>query len=111
MISLELRGDDGKSQQAKAIIDTGFSGDLTLPQSMIDSLCLSWLCRQQGLLADGSLHTFDVYIGSIAWPGGERIVEIEAADIEPLVGMSLLEGNRLTIEVRGGGKVTIEELA
>jgi predicted aspartyl protease len=62
---------------------------LTLPQSLIDSLRLPWLCRQQGMLADGSLHTFDVCSGTIEWEGNERTIEIEAAEIEPLLGMSL----------------------
>lgn len=108
-ISLELRDDDGKSYQVTAIIDTGFSGDLTLPQSLIDSLHLPWLCRQQGMLADGSLHTFDVYAGAIVWDNSERTVEIESAEIEPLLGMSLLEGNQVAMDVRAGGKVTIEK--
>ncbi len=39
-VSLEVRGDDGKSHPVTAIIDTGFSGELTLSQSLIDSLQL-----------------------------------------------------------------------
>jgi clan AA aspartic protease len=108
-ISVEVRTDDAQSHQITAVIDTGFSGDLTLPQSLVDSLHLEWLCRQQGMLADGSLHTFDVYIGKVLWNGRDRTIEIEVADIEPLLGMSLLEGNCRTLEVRKGGKVTIDE--
>ena len=107
-VSLELRGDDGKSHQVTTVIDTGFSGDLTLRQSQIDSLRLPWLCRQQGMLADGSLHTFDVYVGTVVWEGGQRMIEIEAGEIEPLLGMSLLEGNQIAMDVRAGGEVTIK---
>jgi hypothetical protein len=57
------------------------------------------------------LHIFDVYAATIIWAGEERTVEVESADIEPLVGMSLLAGNRLTIEVCANGNVTIESLS
>lgn len=111
VLSLLVRGDDGQSQQVEAVIDTGFSGELTLPHSLVESLGLPWLCRQEGVLADGQLHTFDVYSATLVWGNDERIVEVESADIEPLVGMSLLAGNRLTIEVCADGIVKIEALA
>jgi clan AA aspartic protease len=108
ILTLSVRGEDGRSQQVEAVIDTGFSGELTLPPSLVESLGLPWLCRQEGVLADGQLHTFDVYSATIVWGNEERMVEVESADIEPLVGMSLLAGNRLTIEVCPHGAVTIE---
>ena len=111
ILSLLVRGGDGPLQQIEAVIDTGFSGELTLPPSLVESLGLPWLCRQEGLLADGQLHTFDVYAATVVWGGEERTVEVESADIEPLVGMSPLAGNQLSIEVRSGGDVSIEPLA
>lgn len=111
MVSLTVRGHDEQSQDVEAIIDTGFTGSLTLPTAAIESLNLLWLCRQQGMLADGQLHIFDVYTATIVWGDRERVVEVEAADVDPLLGMSLLAGNQLTLEVRAGGNVTIEQLA
>jgi clan AA aspartic protease len=108
IVGLLVRGDDGQAHQVEAVIDTGFSGDLTLPPSLVESLGLQWLCRQEGVLADGQLHTFDVYAATIVWGDKERTVEVESADIEPLVGMSLLAGNQLFINVRPGGDVKIE---
>jgi len=110
VVSLSVRGDKEHSQQVEALIDTGFTGFLTLPSAVVETLKLPWLGRQQGVLADGRLHTFDVYTANITWDDGERIVEVEAAEIEPLIGMSLLAGNQLTIEVRASGKVMIEPL-
>jgi hypothetical protein len=37
-------------------------------------------------------------------------IEVEAADFKPLVGMALLRGFRLNIEVEKGGLVVIEPL-
>ncbi len=110
IIALSVRSDDGRSQQLEVVVDTGFSGELTLPPSLVELMGLPWLCRQQGVLADGQLHTFDVYEATVVWGGEERSVEVESADIEPLVGMSLLAGSQLTIEVRPHGVVKIQPL-
>src|SRR5688500_5281294 len=64
-VPLSMRSDDGQLLQIEAVVDTGFSGDLTLRPSLIGSLGLQWLCRQQGVLADGQLHTFDVYAATV----------------------------------------------
>jgi predicted aspartyl protease len=84
---------------------------LTLPPSLVESLGLPWLCRQEGVLADGQLHTFDVYAATVVWGDQDRTVEVESADIEPLVGMALLAGNQLSVEICPDGDVKIEPLA
>ena len=48
--------------------------------------------------------------GLILWNGRPRSVEIVETDSEPLLGMELLRGNRVTIEVREGGAVTMDAL-
>jgi len=62
------------------------------------------------VLADGSLHLFDVYAATVIWDGQARTVEIDAADSEPLVGMSLIYGYDLRIQAVDGGTVTLEAL-
>lgn len=94
----------------RGCIDTGFSGFLTLPPRLVTTLGLAWLCRQPGILADGRVEYFDVYVATVIWDGQPRTVEVEAADTEPLVGMSLLEHHALQIDVLNGGSVTITAL-
>ena len=91
IIRLVVTGPTGQQQDTEAIIDTGFTGFLTLPPARVAALELSWRSRQPGILADGSVDIFDVYVASVMWDGQPRNVEVEAADTEPLVGMSLLE--------------------
>ncbi|MDE0077707.1 MAG: hypothetical protein OXO50_09320 [Caldilineaceae bacterium] len=45
MIHLVLRGFAGEEQTVEAIIDTGFTGYLTLPAALIAWLGLSWAGR------------------------------------------------------------------
>ena len=90
IIGLVVAGPRGQQQEIEAIIDTGFTGFLTLPPALVAALGLSWLSRQPGILADGSVDIFDVYVATVLWDSQPRSVEVEAADTEPLVGMSLL---------------------
>ena len=110
-IRLALLGADRKVREVEAIIDTGFTGYLTLPTALIRLLNLSWKGRGQALIADGSLHVFDEYIGQVLWNGQDRPVEVAAADITPLVGMGLLMRHSLRVEVVARGEVRIEPLA
>jgi predicted aspartyl protease len=59
-IRLIVHGTQRQAQEIEAIIDTGFTGFLTLPLPLIASLGLTWRGRAQAVLADGSLHLFDV---------------------------------------------------
>ena len=109
-IRLTFRGAAREGREIEAIIDTGFTGYLTLPTALIDRLALSWKGRSQALIADGSIHIFDEYIGTVLWNGEARTVEVAAADTTPLVGMGLLRGHGLKVDVVANGAVTIEAL-
>jgi len=45
---------------------------------------------------------------TVLWDGQHRYVEADAVDTMPLVGMSLLEGYDLHIQVAEGGRVVIQ---
>ena len=109
-IRLTVVGPNGQEQHIEAIIDAGFTGFLTLPPALVAELGLSWLGRQPGILADGSVDSFDVYAAGVIWDGLIRTVEVDAANAEPLVGMSLLDRHSLLIDVVRGGSVTIAAL-
>ena len=58
-------------------------------------------------LADGSQASFKVYGVTVLWDGQPRDVYTYVADSMPLVGMLLLDGHDLGIQVRDGGRVVI----
>ena len=109
-IQLVVRGAHGQQETIEAVIDTGFTGSLTLPPMLITALGLPWLGRQRAMLGDGSVRFFDVYAATIIWDGQVRTVETDATDTEPLLGMSLLAGHEVRMQVVDGGTVTIEAL-
>ena len=74
------------------------------------ALQLPFAGHRRGTLADGSVTRLDVYMATVVWHGQPRDVLISQAAGMPLIGISLLEGSRLTIDVVDGGDVTIDEL-
>jgi clan AA aspartic protease len=101
---------NGQGHDIEAVIDTGFTGFLTLPPALITVLGLSWRGYASAVLGDGSLQQFDVYAATVIWDGHPRMVEIDAAATDPLVGMGLLYGHEVRIQAIDGGAVTIEAL-
>ncbi|MFM2314306.1 MAG: hypothetical protein RLZZ04_3582 [Cyanobacteriota bacterium] len=96
------------TQMVNTVIDTGFSGFLTLPSDMISTLGFSWQGRDAATLGDGTFCTFEVYIGLVIWDGQYREIYINESETVPLIGMQLLRGYDLRIQAIEGGLVTIE---
>jgi clan AA aspartic protease len=111
IIQLAVLGENKQKQGIRAVIDTGYTGCLTLPSAVITNLGLTWYMQQEGILGDGSLCMFNVYEASVIWDGQIRSVEINESEADPLVGMGLLEGFELKIQGVAGGLVTITALS
>jgi len=110
VVRLTVRGPGGE-QAVDAVVDTGFTEQLTLPPETIATLDLSRLRESRALLADGSEITFDIY-EAVVHRGDEWCrIPVAEADSTPLIGMGLLEGCEVRIEVREGGRVTAEPLS
>ena len=111
IIQLAVLGENNQRRGIKAVIDTGYTGFLTLPSALIAKLGLTWFMQEEGTLGDGSLCMFNVFEAFIIWNGQIRAVEINESEAEPLVGMGLLEGYELNIQGLAGGTVTIKALS
>ena len=109
IIALEVHG--SKDQiEVDAILDSGFDGYVSLSRAMISNLGLKFRRRGRAVLADGGEIVFDVYEATVIWDGKPMRLEVDEADTDPLVGMALLDGYKMTIEVVPGGAVAIELL-
>ena len=109
-ISLVI-GNGSKLKSIDAIIDTGFTGFLSLPIVIIAELDLAWSYRDRGTLGDGSETLFDIYDASVIWDGQYREIEVNAAETQPLLGMRMLLGYRLQVDTIEGGLVKIKALS
>ncbi len=110
VVRLRVRGPGGSELDVGTVIDSGFTASLTLPIATAAALGLP---RQSGggaVLADGSVRQFDIYAAEVEWDGSWRPVLVSAIGDEALVGMRLLAGHELRIEVVQGGVVEITPL-
>jgi clan AA aspartic protease len=97
-------------QVINTVIDTGFSGFLSLPSEIITSLDLPWSASDIATLGDGSETLFDLYTAVVIWDGQYREIYIAESETEPLLGMAMLHGYRLQVDTIEGGIVKIEML-
>lgn len=111
VITLTVQGPSGQTQDLEAVVDTGFTGFLTLPPEVIAESGLALVGTSRATLADGSEVTFNVYRVTVLWDGQPRFTWADAADTTPLVGMRLLDRHNLNIDVEDHGRVVIQAKA
>ncbi len=110
VVAISLQGPEGQTQDIEAVIDTGYSGFLTLPTALVIELELPFAYIGRALLANDDEVTFDVHDVTVLWDGQPRQIKADATGSTPLVGMLLLDKHRVNIEVERGGSVVIEAM-
>src|SRR5262245_33938259 len=110
VIRLTIRDPAGLEHEVEAVIDTGYNGTLLLPPALVSTMGLPFRRRGRALLADGSETVFDIHEATVLWDGKTRRAPVDVADTDPLVGMALLYGHELTIEVVEDGEVSVRAL-
>jgi len=108
VVRLRVRGPSGIECDVDLIVDSGFTSSLMLPAVTVTALGL--VLQQSGsaaILADGSRRQFDICEAEVEWGGTWRPVVVSALGDEPLLGMRLMAGHKLVIDVVPGGLVEI----
>jgi predicted aspartyl protease len=83
----------------RAIIDTGFNGDLELPARLRPSVNARFICRSRSLLAGGQIIEEDTYV--VDFPFDGQVCPAEATFVghdEVLIGTHLLRDYRLEVD-------------
>lgn len=101
---------DNRQVAIETVLDTGFNGYLTLPKEIITKLNLPLVGNRRAMLGDGQVVVLDVYMGAVLWHDHEQEVMVLQANGGPLIGMSLLYGSRVTLNIQEEGVVTIQDL-
>ena len=108
VVALSLQGPAGQVQDIEAVIDTGYSGFLTLPATLVTELELPFAYVGRAFLANDDEVIFDVHDVTVLWDSQPRPIKADATGSTPLVGMLLLDRHDLNIEVESGGRVFIQ---
>lgn len=109
-VTVEILDSNGQSHPVEVVLDTGFNGDLALPATIIRQLGLLEDIRRPAVTATGDRVILMTFRATVLWNGQSLSVQVVEADSEPLLGMELLLGSRVTFDVREGGLVTVETL-
>ncbi len=109
-VEIAVTGPPPARQQIAAVIDTGYTGDLTLPAHVVATLQLPSAGHRRGVLADGSMVNLQVYFATVDWHGRAKDILVLETSGTALIGMRLLNGSKITMDVVDGGSVLIEEL-
>ena len=110
VLDLVVVGSGRKQATLEAVIDTGFNGYLVLSSNLAHRLEFQLVGNRRATLGDGHSIVLDAYLGTVIWHGRERAILVLQAEGGQLIGMSLLLGSRVTLDVTDGGNVTIDPL-
>ena len=72
IITISLQGSESRTREIEAVVDTGYSGFLTLPSVLVDDLGLPFAYMGQAFLANDAEVDFDVHYVTVLWDGTER---------------------------------------
>lgn len=111
VLRVRVIGPTGTDVEVDAVVDTGFTGSLVLPAATVAALGLARRSGGSAVLADGTVRHFDTYGAEVEWDGLVRGVVASAVGTEALVGMGLLAGHELRVEVEPGGAVEVRPLS
>lgn len=101
-IPLTVRGPVQK-HVVTAVIDTGYDGSLSLPQSTVKTLSLLAQPKRKVTLADGTIRHLDYYEAEVEWNGQARNIAVMCIEGQPLIGTRLLKGCKLDAHFVNGG--------
>ena len=104
LLTIELRSvPTAAPVEIASWVDTGFTGELVLPQSTIDAVGLVHSGSVDAILADGSQLELETFTCFIEWFGSLQQLEVVANQGEfPLLGVGLLLGTELHISYKSG---------
>ncbi len=101
---------DDRTSKIEAVVDTGYNGFLTLPPETVEELALPKLGTVFATLGDGSKMGMACFLATVLWGSDERDVVVLQAGQASLLGMGMLLGHRLSVDVENDGFVRIEPL-
>ena len=99
----------GDAVPLEMVIDTGFTGFMTLRPRITHALRLERAEERRMMLADGQVISTPTYLATVIWHGNPTRILVLEIDSRPVIGMSLLWNSDVAIAARENGRVTISK--
>ena len=107
---VHLFGDSGVPARLETVIDTGFSGLMTLPAETVEQMRLPKIGEARAFLADGIEREYGLYKVDVDWFGKSRPIEVLSMGRFPLLGMAMMEGLDLRVHVEDDGEIALTDV-
>ena len=99
----------GTAVPLEMVIDTGFTGFMTLTSQVTRTLGLERSEDRRVRLANGQVITTPTCLATVVWHGNPTRITVLEIDDRPVIGMSLLWGSDVAMAVRQNGRVSITQ--
>jgi clan AA aspartic protease len=109
-LTVDIFDHRGTAIPLEAVIDTGFTGFMTLPDDLVSTPDWERTRSRTIRLADGRSRRIPAYFATVLWHGNPRTISALIVAGKPLIGMSLLWNSDIAIEAREGGRVSVTEI-
>ena len=111
-ITVAVAGPSLEFWEVEVVIDTGFSGWLTLPEVAVRELNLRLYQNRQVRIANDQVIWMPTFEAVAQWQGRQiGILVYQTENPRPLLGTAMLEHCRLTVDMQEGGPVAVTPLA
>ena len=110
MVPIRILDANEHIRRFEAIVDTGFTGDLTLPSEYTRELGLIVEQTVDAVVANEETLALNSFRGTVLWRGERKSIRIIEVEGTPLIGIGLLWDSLLTAEITDNGAVTIGPL-
>jgi len=84
-------------EMVECLVDTGFTGALVLPQSLVTRLGIPVVGREVFEMVGGRQFVASVGLAEVEWLGTTRTVRVIVSE-DTLLGTELLDGTKLVID-------------
>lgn len=112
LVQLDVTEGDGSTRTIDAKLDTGFNGELAMPNVDFERMDTSSTRPANMVVADGRSVRVETCSASVRLGSGwEEVTVLNSGDARrPLIGLELLLGHSIYIEAKPFGEVLIEPL-
>ena len=110
LLPLEIQDNNGDWTTLQMVLDTGFTGELALPENHTRQLGIVMNRRSRVTPATGQIIDVPAGYARVMWNENQLQVRVVQAGTSPLLGMELLWNNRIAIDAVADGAVTVTPL-